>query len=439
PYGTTRWLIRVRWVAVIGQLTSILIVVGPIGLELPVGPLLQIVAFTLLTNVVLARWVGRGAVRDDRAAFDPSPGFGQVCGPIMLVDIATLTGLLYLSGGPGNPFVVFYFVNLCLAAFLLPRPWAWAAAVLATVGVVAIAYVHVPLPALEADDVFPQLLGRDEPATLYQQGSLLAFIACGAVIVTFTGTLREQLRRNEHAMRRVRDELARGQRLDALGTLAAGAAHELANPLGTVAVVIGEMQRRLQRDPTRDPDGRLAKDLRLSRDEIDRCRSILDLMLADAGQSLGETPTEATVGELIEEVLDGVREVGRVEVVCDDATDALRLEVPIVGLGQAFRGLVRNAIAASPDEAAVVLRVAPDGPTRIRVSVEDRGSGMPPEVLKKAGEPFFTTKEAGKGTGLGLFLARAVVEWLGGTWSIASKPGEGTTVAATIPVSASRF
>lgn len=434
--GTTRWLIRLRWVAAVGQAVSIAIVAGPVGLDLPLQSLGEILAFTVLTNVALSLWVARGAVRDDRHAHDPSPAVERVCGPVMLADIVTLTGLLYFTGGPGNPFVVFYFVSLCLTAFLLPRAWAWAAMVLATIGVVAIAFDHVPLPALETDAVFPPLLGRDDPATLYQQGSLVAFIACAAVIVTFTGTLREQLRRNELRVRRYRDELARAQKLDALGTLAAGAAHELSNPLGTVAVVIGEMQRRIDREPTRDPDGKLARDLTLSREEVDRCRAILDLMLADTGQTLGEAPARVTVERLLEETLDGVRAGDRVRVVCDRGLARREVDVPLTGLGQALRGLVRNALAASDDAAEVTVRVA-DAPSksrpRIAIAVEDRGCGMPPDVLERAGEPFFTTKDPGQGTGLGLFLARTLVEWLGGHWRIESEVRVGTTVTATIP------
>ena len=111
------------------------------------------------------------------------------------------------------------------------------------------------------------------------------------------------------------------------------------------------------------------------------------------------------------------------------------LTVPPRAVGQALSALIENAQQASPPGDDVVLRVAPaDG--HIRFEISDRGAGMPADVLARVGEPFFTTKPAGKGMGLGVFLARAVVERLGGAVTFTSAPGTGTTVVFALPMAA---
>src|SRR5262249_41522416 len=116
----------------------------------------------------------------------------------------------------------------------------------------------------------------------------------------------------------------------------------------------------------------------------------------------------------------------------DETTRTQRFQFPPRAVSQAIRGLVKNAIDASPDGSCVRLRA---GATLagVRIEVEDRGPGMPPEVLARAGEPFFTTKPPGKGMGLGLFLSRAVVERLGGELELSSRPGVGTTAIVSLP------
>ena len=108
------------------------------------------------------------------------------------------------------------------------------------------------------------------------------------------------------------------------------------------------------------------------------------------------------------------------------------LRLPPRAVTQALRSLVTNAQDASPRTSAVVLAVRLDGRT-LEIAIRDRGAGMPSEILARIGEPFFTTKPPGRGMGLGLFLARAVVEAVGGQLLIDSRDGEGTEVRVTLP------
>ena len=450
------WLVQLRWVAAAGQLATIAAVRWGLGLDLPPVPLLWVVAVTAGTNVALAAWLTTHPEHGPPG--EPDRRVVPVLGAAMLLDVALLTALLYFSGGPNNPFYGFYFVNLALAAALLPTRWAWACDAAAVAGFALLLADHVPLPGVP--NAQPPL-SRQESISLLTAGRFVAFLTCSGTVVYFATLLRDRVRHRDARVRTMETELARAQKLEALGTLAAGAAHELSTPLGTIAVVANEVSRRIERAPDEraagDAGGDAAKtrrdrnlrDVRLIRGEVNACRSILDRMSADAGEAVGEVPAEVAPLQLIEEALTGLRERDAVRVVAGGGADRLTLHVPLVRLAQALRGLVQNAAFAA-DGGPVTIEFRPVEPDArcgkmphprggvndlscLRIAVRDDGPGMSPAVLARVGEPFFTTKEPGRGTGLGVFLARAVIERLGGSLSFESAPGEGTTAHVHLP------
>ncbi len=425
------WLIKLRWVAAAGQLTTVLVVHLLLGVQVRLPALLAVISVTAGSNAALAMWFRR---RRDRPLEDQlKTAWHRVLGGVMLLDLLSLTLLLYLSGGPANPFAVFYLVNLGLAAILLPARWAWFLDGFGVICLAAIFYDHLGIDELRDPD---RLLSVREASgiSLFQQGLFVAFVACGSVIVYFTTRLTAELRQRELALRRAESRRVRSEYLEALGTMAAGAAHELATPLSTIAVVAKEMERELQSEPA---ESQVAEDLRVIRSELDRCRAILDRMSVDAGHAVGEAISESTVQTLLQQVLNELPEAARVDVIGLDTVGLQRIRVPLQGLAQALRGVIRNALDASPDERSVRLHAECRAP-RLELLVEDFGQGMDPETLRRAGEPFFTTKEAGQGMGLGLFLARSVVERLGGTLQIESVPGTGTRVRISLPATIDR-
>jgi two-component system sensor histidine kinase RegB len=179
-------------------------------------------------------------------------------------------------------------------------------------------------------------------------------------------------------------------------------------------------------------NGDLASDARLIREQVGRCRSILEQMALGAG-TVGESVTSTTVQSLIDETLVGIREAPRVLCELSEDIKAASLRLPPRAVSQALRSLVTNAQDASPPTSAVVItgRIA-DG--HLTVVIRDRGPGISADVMERIGEPFFTTKAPGRGMGLGLFLARAVIEGVGGTLQIDSNPDGGTEVRVRLPV-----
>jgi two-component system, sensor histidine kinase RegB len=424
------WLVLLRWAAAVGQLATIAFVSYVLKVQLPVGPLFAVVGVTAVSNLLLAIWSSSHPEVDEREGrrTSDSPTIA-ILGLVMLLDLLLLTVLLSFSGGPTNPFYIFYFVNLCLSAVVLPRGWAWAGCVAAIVCFIVLLFSYRPLPDMwTAAHIEP--LRKGDSLTRAHAGLLISFMACAIVVVYFTSLLRDQLQKSERKIRAFHAASARTQKLEALGTLAAGAAHELANPLGTIAVVAREVERRVGGTPV---EPKIAKDIALIRSELETCRNILKRMSADAGQAIGEQLVEVSAGELIIESLEGLRQPERVTVGIDADVEETHVVVPLVGLAQAVRGIIQNALAASANVQNV--RVTADRlDGRLRLRVRDEGVGMPPGILARVGDPFFTTKEPGRGTGLGVFLARAVVERLGGKLTIDSISGRGTTVTILLPL-----
>jgi len=418
------WLMTLRWAAVIGQLVTVGVVALGLGIELRLRPLLVIIGLTVATNAGLHIWMAHGL---RRTLFRLGHGRGDLLlASIMMLDIVSLTMLLYFSGGPKNPFAIFFLVNLALAAVVLPPRWAWVVTAMTAVCFCVLLLDHTTLSVFDS----PGGMRSARAGMLQQAGFVTAFVTCASVIVYFITRVTSELDQLESELRRAEQQRATGEKLEALATLAAGAAHELASPLSTIAVVAKELEHEVRSVEAR---GSIVEDVRLVRAEVDRCRAILVQMSADAGQSVGERWRHLTAEQLIENVLAAMKPCDRVEVHYETDAARQRLDVPVESLAQAFRGIVQNALDASPPEARVNVTLRCSA-TRLWITVRDQGPGMDQDVLRRAGEPFFTTKPPGQGMGLGLFLARRVVERLGGRIEVESPPGRGVTVVVELPL-----
>ena len=192
-------------------------------------------------------------------------------------------------------------------------------------------------------------------------------------------------------------------------TLAAGAAHELSTPLGTIAVAA----RELERASSGQGPASLVDDARLIRTEVDRCQFILSRLSGRAGSGIPDEAALLPPAALARRAAEGLPATQRQRLQIRVAEELLQPSADPEA-ADAVSSLLKNAFDASHPESPVVLRIEPRGPM-LRIEVHDQGSGMSDEVMRRAGEPFFTTKDAGRGLGLGVFLARTFAERLGGT------------------------
>ncbi len=397
-------------------------------LRLPVAPLVGVLAGEACLNVVFHALLRRA-----------TPVTPRVVAAAMSLDLVILTALLYFAGGPMNPFNFLYLVHIALAAMLLRPTLAVGLAIMASILFALLFVDHVPLDlGVGAVDAHAHhhhgaRAGGEDPAMLlHTQGMWVAFVVAAAFIVFFTSRIRVELDRRARAARELELRAERGERLGALATLAAGAAHELATPLSTIAVAARELELAAQ-------SGDLAEEASVIRREVERCRDVLGRLATDAGRPRGEGVVPSTVGALIRRVAASPGGPQDVAVEVSPEVEALPLSLQLDAVVRALRGLVDNALLASPGRVRVVVERAE---ARVVIAIEDRGPGIDAVTLARIGEPFFTTRpgagaapgQPSGGMGLGVFVARNTLAEHGGSLRLESTPGVGTRAVVELPL-----
>lgn len=404
--GLGKWLIWLRWCAIAAQVVVLGIVVFWLGLSVSLPVIASLFSFEVLSNAALSWWVKSKPMPESTLAW------------IMAVDVILLTVLLQATGGPFNPFTLMYLVHVTIAALTLSFRW------VAALSVVSLgAYGALFSPWLW--DPHAHHMHHGAALTLHLEGMWWALAVTAILIILFVMGLRRLLAEQEDALRRVRELQEQESRLTALATLAAGAAHELATPLSTIAVVAKELELALQSER---PE--LGEDARLVNFEVARCRRVLSQLSLDAGAMMGEVSEPISVVELSTAIMEDLSDGERVRVEIDDDASSCSIYAPRAGLAQIVRGVVRNGLQAGESE--VLLRFS-KGEEGVVVLVKDEGKGMDAETKARIFEPFFTTREHGQGMGLGLFLAYRMIRDLGGQIHVESDLDSGTTVRIEIP------
>jgi two-component system sensor histidine kinase RegB len=312
------------------------------------------------------------------------------------LDVLALTTQFALSGGTTNPFVTLYLIHVAMAAVMMPGPLAVAITGLVLGCYALLHFVYLPM------DFSLHSLGAD---TLLTGGRALAFVITSVSVSGFVLGLSSTLRRREAQLLEARDRTSRTDRLRAVGTLAAGAAHELNTPLSTLGL-------RLRRIVRRHADPDTLADTEAMENQLDRCSQIVEQLLVGAGDPSSSDIGRYPLGPLVETASGWWSKGNGVQIELSDGTEGAEVEVPRVAFIQGLVNLLENAREAQ-DEAGVgrpiELRVDREGAS-LRVRVRDHGVGLP--EADRVGDPFYTTKATG--TGLGVFVARAVADGVGG-------------------------
>lgn len=410
---TLAWIAKLRWGAVVGQLTTIIVASVVLGLALPMPQLLALCAASAASNVALSLWLRR-------AKDVPS----RVLGMVLTADILVLYGLLYHSGGPSNPFSVFYLVHITLAALVLGMRWAGAVVALSAASYAALFFWHVPIPGMEH-----MHHGGGAAYSTHLQGMWVAFVLSASLIAYFVSRVAAALRQRDEDLAAAQAIVAKSERLASLTTLAAGAAHELGSPLATIAVVANELERSL-----RDAAQSAAKeDAHLIRMEVERCRGIIQRMGAQAGGTLGEVPESVLPSHIWDACLAKLpkADAARIERGPDGA---MPITCHVNGLVQVVVCLLQNAIEATRDTGGAIRVLSEQTADWTTFQVTDKGHGIPDSIVARVGEPFFTTKATGEGMGLGLFLARTFAERARGALSLDTDQDRGTVARLRLPM-----
>lgn len=385
------WLTSLRWLVVISEVAVVLWWATDRSVPWP-----------WLAAAIGAQLVSNGALVKAGATWSDGVVFG------LAIDVVAIATLLACGGGAASPFCVVLLVQITVAAVVLRGARLFGVVALAITLYAGLFAFTDPLHGLGA----------------HLEEMWIAFSVTAVTIALAVGRLARELER-------ARARADASARVMGMTTLAAGAAHELSTPLSTIKMVVGEMERELA---TRDDLAHLREDLALVRTEVARSRHILDQLSVAAGELRGEAPTSVALRTL-ESSIEGLSPELRARVRWSWPGDDAAARIPAHAIAQALGALVKNALDASEGDTPVNVTATMER-GRLALAVQDRGVGMSAETIARIGEPFFTTKDPGRGMGLGLFLVRALAAHLHGEVRVESALGRGTTVTLELPVSA---
>ena len=399
-------LVRLRWLSVAGQTACVVFVAWGLWWKFPVAACLALIACSVLLNIYLT------------LSFPASRRLSSTAAASVLTfDILQPTGLLILTGGIQNPFTVFLIVPSIIASATQPPLTTVALSVLAVLATTALAFVHMPVPWPAGQELWL-------PPT-YVFGLWFAIVTTLVFSAIYIHRVAAESRALADALSATELVLQREQHLSALDGLAAAAAHELGTPLATIALVAKEMGRSVARD---DPQ---REDVDLLIEQSARCREILR-RLSSLSSSSEEHLAQLSVTSLIEDVAEPHRNFGvAVKVRTDGKVGAEPITRRNAGVVYGLGNIVENAVDFAESE--VIITAGWDADT-VRIVVLDDGTGFSPETMARIGDPYMSDREArerdgGGGLGLGLFIAKTLLERSGATIGFANRAEPGRTGA----------
>ncbi|KKB13736.1 hypothetical protein VE25_00355 [Devosia geojensis] len=399
-------LVRIRWIAIVGQLVGVLFVAFGLGFPLPLLPCLGLIALSALANVWLPARFG--------AANRPSPRFAAIQ---IAYDCVQLGGLLALTGGLQNPFALLLLAPVAVSATSLPRRATFLIAALAILIASVISVWHLPLPWDPAERI---VFNR-----VYVIGIWVAII-CGVVFISaYTMRVSRDARQIANALAATELALSRREQLSALDGLAAAAAHELGTPLSTIALAAKEMRAEAE------PGTPLAEDVELIIAQAARCRAIL-AKLRNLGSDGGDPFAQVPLTDLLAEVARPHEGRGKAILFYhENAAGPPPVFRRNVGLLYGLGNLIENAAEFARE--TVNIETAWDG-EEVAVTITDDGPGFPVELIARLGEPYLTTRvreaqiagtQPSGGLGLGIFIAKTLLERTGARLSFTNIAANG--------------
>ena len=380
------WLVRLRWVAIVTQAIMV-----SFAFRLLWSPWLLL----LLCGVIIGLTVGNlDAMRILRLG---RPVTSERVLLHLTTEIIALTVFFVAAGGPDNPFIVLYVIHVAMAAVMLKQRHTIYITVW-VIGCYSVGFAwHLPLD-LDSHSFSTQ--------TLIRGGQLVAFAVAAVSITSFVMGVSGALRFHRNQLLETRDRTARTDRLRSVGTLAAGAAHNLNTPLSTIGLRLRRITRRHQDDDTQ-------RDLTVISGQLLRCKEIVEQLLVGAGDPSASQIVNSTLSDLVSNTVDMWSKGQTIAVDYQDRSQGVTIEVPRIAFAQALTNLLENAREAQLANGSLA-------PIRVHLSkksgmgiveITDHGIGLPNQK-DQVGEPFFTTKTTG--TGLGVYVARAVAQGAGG-------------------------
>ena len=409
-----KYLLQLRLLIIGAQALGLAVIGARFHLEVP----WIIVVAVLASMAVYTAWSWRRL----RAGRTPDTGgFARQCG----ADLLALTVLIYFSGGSVNPFISLFLLPIVFAAAALPMRASIGVALAAIACYTLLMFFHVPITGTHA--------GGDHAHAieLHLWGMWYGFVLSAGCIAYFVARIAQTMRAHDRALARARERALEAERVIALGTLAAGTAHELGTPLATMAILAKDLAADLTDTPA------LHAAVVTLREQIARCKESLARLATDAGELPADSGRPAAADDFLADLLaDWRRERAGVDITIavSGPQPAPRILADRT-LHQALCNVLNNAADASSQR--VDARAAWDD-RAMWLDVRDDGPGIEQGVREQVGRDIVSTKGE-HGLGIGLYLAHSVLSRLGGRVEFGTPPGGGTHVHVEIPLASLRM
>ena len=405
---TLRYLLIIRLLVIGGQLVALLAMDKAFGVAVPWLPVTAVLS--VLAAFTVFSWghaSARGAGASQQQYLVQS-----------VTDVLALSALIYFTGGSFNPFISLFLLPIVFAAAALSASFLAAITLLAIGAYTLLMFFHVPV-----DHGHGRAAGFD----LHVWGMWYGFILSAACVTVFVARLSRRLRERDRALATVREEALRGEKLAALGALAAGTAHELGTPLSTIAILAGELEDLVAEDPE------VQGQVKALQAQVGRCKEILSRMASDAGELQAQGGHRTDIASFLRATITDWRSK-RPDVQVSVHVDGVQPPPEIIAdhsVSQAIVNVLNNAADASSRELEVKGSWNHES---FQLDVHDDGDGIADAVREQVGRVPLTTKPAGEGMGIGLFLARSVLLRLGGELDLSARDACGTSARIRVPL-----
>lgn len=430
-----KWLFILRNLMILCEVVLILLTVHLLSIKLPEQQLWLIVLSTSAVNVYTSmRMQAEEAVTELEI-------FSQIC-----IDVFAIAALLYLTGGASNPITWVFLLPLIITAIMLPQAYAWYMVILTTSMYTMLIAFNVPLPSIEPH--IPDSTGMMSNMESYQMiqhahdmsdksyfslhlfGMWFGFVFSAGLVAFFVVELARTLRVQERSLSQARENALRDERVVALGTLAASAAHDMGTPLGTIAILSYELEQEYPNH--RYPE--LYDKMRIIQQQISRCKEALSVMSASAGEMRAESGGVIRLIDYIDDVIMQWRSHQpdtklNYFIDSDVAVDAKIIAE--LTLTHSLINILNNAAEASPSNLGVEFHASWDL-DNITIKIRDFGPGFPQDIVDSAGKQPVVSKK--RGLGVGLFLTYSTINRLGGIIKLYNSESGGAVVEITLPL-----
>jgi two-component system, sensor histidine kinase RegB len=408
-------LVTLRWLAVGGQIVTIIVVQGWLGIKLPLLQMGCVILFLVALNLVSVLRCRSDAVITTAEIFFE-----------LLLDVAALTAQLYVTGGATNPFISLFLLQVVLGAVLLPPRATWSLVVLTSGCFLWLtgSYQEAGMAGdPQGDSWMPAFF------QLHIYGTFACFLITVVLLALFVTRINNNLREQDYRLSVLRQQSAEEEHIVRMGLLASGAAHELGSPLATLSVILNDWQHM----PALSDDVATLSEIDEMQAALARCKQIVSQILLAAGEARGEQAERTTLIDFLDDVIAdwrGTRRPAFLDYVSDISDDTEIVSDTVIR--QTLFNVLDNALEASPDWVGIGVSRRDD---LLVVTVRDKGEGFMPHILASLGKPYQSTKPTA-GSGLGLFLVVNVLRKLGGTVVARNNCDGGASVELCLPIGA---